>query len=324
MEQRSLPRTLEVILANRFSAAALVVTFFAAAVWLPVFIAGNIPILAGMIALSLHMLTIVLLCCVHYGGGSRYAFEVGLLATIGVFFVSSLNEQIALLFLLAYVIIPWFASSLLVLKNGLNRSVVLISACCCLVFIVLAVVSDVQEVVKQNVALLFDAVRAQQAALGGEGTQESVQKMEDLFVLILPAALMQVVWLMWLWAVLAGRMLALRYQFYTGDTTMMSSFSMHRVYAGFSLILLIAVFVFSGYMQYIFLSLLLFVAGLFAFQGVIVAREWLKKRNSHFAVGVMYVVLFIQPMMLVPFVMIGFLDVHFDYRCAMQKTSGGE
>jgi len=323
-QQRSLPRLLEAVLANRFSSAVLLVVTFAAAVWGPVMIAGSHPIIASFLALLLHFITMVLFCCIYYGGGTRHAWHVGLLATVAVFFVSEWDEKITLVFLLAYIAIPWLASSLLMMKHGLSRSITFLSVCCCLLFLIFAALSDVQALLTQSIAPLFDAVRAQQAELGGKTTLQAVAEMENLTVLLMPAALMQAMLFMWLFSMLVGRWFALRYQFYSGDVSQLSSFRMDRSSIAVLSVLLMVVFLFSDYLYYIALSLLLFVAGLFSFQGVIVAREWLKKRNSDFAVGVMYVILLIQPMMLIPFVMIGLLDVHYDYRRTNSRKSGGE
>ena len=323
MKQQSLPRRLEAVLANRFGSAALLVLFFSVAVWFPTMVAGNIPILAAILALTLHLMTMILFSCLCYGGGSRYGFEVGLLATLGVFLVSTWNVDITLVFLLAYVLVPLSISSLIMVKDGLNRSLGLLSACCCVLFILISMQSDVPGIVKQSIALQFDMIHTQQ--MGGDASvRDALQRMQELIELFLPAVLMQAAWLVWLWSMLAGRWVAWRYCFYSGDLTTMSSFGMSRNFAVLLFVLLTVAVSVTGDIHYIALSLLLFIAGLFSFQGVIVAREWLRKRNSNFAVGVMYIVLFIQPLMLIPFVLIGLLDVHFDYRCMKQSISGGE
>ncbi|MDQ6961189.1 MAG: DUF2232 domain-containing protein [Mariprofundaceae bacterium] len=321
MSQRSLPRGIEAILANRFSSALLVVMFFAGAVWSPILLAGFMPMLSGMVIVSLHVLTMALICCILYGGGSRYGLEVGLIATAVVFVAFSFNQLLSLSFLVFYVLIPLMASSFIMMKDGLNRSLMLIVTSCCVLLVMVALFGDLANDIKQLVTWQFEMMSQMKMATE---MQDLIPKIKSMLELVLPAMFMGFVFFLWTWAMLLGRWFALRYQFYVGDKRKLASFSMSREYAAFLIVLLLAIFIFSDGIFYISLNLLLFVAGLFAFQGVLIAREWLKNRRSNFGVGMMYVVLLIQPLMLMPFVVLGLLDLHFDYRCLKKGISGGE
>jgi len=102
-----------------------------------------------------------------------------------------------------------------------------------------------------------------------------------------------------------------------------SDFSLPRKGAyGFMLLMVVASFA-GGTPQYLAVNAGLVFAGLLAAQGLAVVHTWLYAKRLQIAAIVMYVMLLIQPVMVLPFAMIGLLDIWFDYRRNIIPADGG-
>jgi uncharacterized protein YybS (DUF2232 family) len=79
----------------------------------------------------------------------------------------------------------------------------------------------------------------------------------------------------------------------------------------------------TGSVQYLAVNCTLIAAGMLAVQGVAVAHVWLASRQLQIVGALVYVMLLIQPAMVLPFVVIGLLDIWFDYRRVDSPENGG-
>ncbi len=68
--------------------------------------------------------------------------------------------------------------------------------------------------------------------------------------------------------------------------------------------------------------LLVVLGGLLAAQGIAVGHCWLKAKGMILGIGLMYLMLFIWTAMIIPFVIIGLLDIWFDYRRKIPAVGG--
>jgi len=59
-----------------------------------------------------------------------------------------------------------------------------------------------------------------------------------------------------------------------------------------------------------------------AMQGVAVGHSWLKAKGMMLSIAMMYLMLLIWSVMIIPFVIIGLLDIWFDYRRKMPVVGG--
>ena len=121
-----------------------------------------------------------------------------------------------------------------------------------------------------------------------------------------------------------ARNIATYYNFYRGDTQPVSELRLPRSVAyGFMLLIALASFA-AGTPQYLAANTGLVFAGLLSAQGLSVVHTWLHAKRLQIAAIVMYVMLLIQPVMVLPFAMIGMLDIWFDYRRNIMPADGGK
>lgn len=331
-EQRSLSPIISFILTKHLACAALALVLLSAMVWLPTLF-SSIPILAfllSFVAVALHMLTPALFALIFMGGGMRYTLQVSGLVTFAVIAFSGFDVLLGLMIGLFYCVLPALAANSLKLMGGVSRSASqLLLGMFVAVMVALLMGSQSQDLslqgfVDQLLAPMFEVIQNGGGQAGvNQLDAKGLQQTQVLLSWIMPGLMAFSLWLVWWSNVLLARKVAIRYGFYTGDTGSLLQLRFGKP-VGYALMLgLILANVDAGSVQYIAVSLALMLAGALSVQGIAVAHVWLKARDMKMAIAMMYVLLFIWFMMVIPFIILGMLDIWFDYRRNKNPTLGG-
>jgi len=330
-ETRSLPPIASFILTKHLACAALALVLLSAMVWLPALF-SSIPLLAllfSFIAVILHMLTPALFALIFMGGGMRYTLQVSGLVAAVVMVLSGFDVLLGLMVGLFYCVLPALAANSLRLMGGVSRSASQLAwRMFAAVMVGLLMGSQSQDLsmhafVDQLLAPMFEVIQSSAQAGTAQLDAEALLQTKVLLGWIMPGFMAFSLWLVWWSNVLLARKVAMRYGFYTGDTGTLLSVRFGKP-IGYALMLsLILANVDAGYVQYIAASLALMLAGVLSMQGIAVAHVWLKARDMKMAIAMMYVLLFIWFMMVIPFIILGLLDIWFDYRRNKNPTLGG-
>lgn len=331
-EQRSLSPMVSFVLTKHLACAALALVLLSAMVWLPALFA-SIPILAllfGFVAVALHMLTPALFALIFMGGGMRYTLQVSAIVAFAVIALSGFNVLLGLMVGLFYCVLPALAANSLRLMGGVSRSAsqlalgMFIAVMAALLMASQSQGLSLQGLVDQLLAPMFDVMQSGGVQAGvNQLDAKDLQRTQALLGWIMPGLMAFSLWLVWWFNVLLARKVAMRYGFYTGDTGTFLQLRFGKP-IGYALMLsLILANVDAGSVQYIAISLALMLAGALSVQGIAVAHVWLKARDMKMAIAMMYVLLFIWFMMVIPFIILGMLDIWFDYRRNENPTLGG-
>ncbi len=331
-EPRSLSPIVSFILTKHLACAALALVLLSAMEWLPALF-GSIPILAllfSFVAVALHMLTPALFALIFMGGGMRYTLQVSGLVTFAVIAFSGFNVLLGLMVGLFYCVLPALAANSLRLMGGVSRSASQLALgmfVAVMVAVLMASQSQdlsLQGLVDQLLAPMFEVMQSSGAQVGANQLDaKALQQTQVLLSWIMPGLMAFSLWLVWWSNVLLARKVAMRYGFYTGDTGSLLQLRFGKP-VGYALMLsLILANVDAGSVQYIAVSLALMLAGALSVQGIAVAHVWLKARDMKMIIAMMYVLLFIWFMMVIPFIILGLLDIWFDYRRNKNPTLGG-
>jgi len=274
--------------------------------------------------LVLHLLTPVLFALIAFGGGFAFAMQVAAIAALLVTLIVSGELAPGLMLLILYAALPILAATTLngekgMSKSGLNLAIGLLAA-------MLAVLisgasangSTVMDFVRQMLSPLFEATRS-------EGMDAAMlERIQAMTALIFPGLTALCLWLVWWGNVMLARNIAIYFGFYSGDRTPASEFRLPRGIA-YIFVLLMAMSAFTaGTLQYLATNASLLIGGLLAAQGLGVVHTWLHAKRLQIAAIVMYVMLLIQPVMVLPFALIGLFDIWFDYRRNIMPADGGK
>jgi len=217
---------------------------------------------------------------------------------------------------LLYVLLPIWAAMVLPHEQGLQRCATrLLLALSMIVLGGLSLAASNQGLslhaeVDALLAPMFAVMPHDASALPAEGLHE-IQRMLSWS---LPGLLAFGLWSVWWADVVYARSFAHKYGFYTGhvDSVLTLNLGKPVVYA-WAVCLIFANLNVLG-LQYIAVNLALVLSGALAVQGVSVAHVWLKAREMPMAIAMMYALLFIWSMMVIPFIILGLLDIWYDYR----------
>jgi len=314
---RSLPPFAHWVLTRRFSCALLAMLMY-----------GTVLAFAGT-ALSLpllvmHLLTPALFGLIVLGGGIAFGMQVALLAGAAITLIAYGDIGPGLMLLILYAALPMLAATTLsseggMSKSGLNLAIGLLAA-------MLAVLLSGE--VSQGVTSM-EFVRHLLAPLFEASLQEGMdpvmlERIESMTVWIFPGLTVLCLWVVWWGDVMLARNIAVYYGFYRGDKQPISRFCLPRKVA-YAFVLLMPVASFAGGTpQYLAVNAGLICVGLLAAQGLAVVHTWLHAKRLQIAAIVIYVMLLIQPVMALPFAMIGLLDIWFDYRRNIMPADGGK
>jgi len=331
-EPRSLSPVVSFILTKHVACAALALVLLSAMEWLPALFA-SIPLLAlllSFVAVILHMLTPALFALIFMGGGMIYTLQVSALVAFAVMALSGFDVLLGLMVGLFYCVLPALAANSLRLMGGVSRSAAQLAwGMFAAVMVALLVGSQSQDLsmhgfVEQLLAPMFEVMQGSgMQAAGKQFDAEALQQTQVLLGWMMPGFMAFSLWLVWWSNVLLARKVAMRYGFYIGDTGTLLSVRFGKP-IGYALMLsLILANIDVGPVQYIAASLALMLAGVLSVQGIAVAHVWLKVRDMKMVIAMMYVLLFIWFMMVIPFIILGMLDIWFDYRRNKNPTLGG-
>ncbi|MDQ6967838.1 MAG: DUF2232 domain-containing protein [Mariprofundaceae bacterium] len=331
-EPRSLSPIVSFILTKHVACTALALVMLSSMEWLPGLF-GSIPLLAlllSFVAVAMHMLTPALFALIFMGGGMRYTLQVSGLVAFSVVVLSGFDVLLGLMVGLFYCVLPALAANSLKLMGGVSRSATqLVLGMFAAVMLGLIMGSQshdlsLQGFVDQLLAPMFEVL--QNGGLQAGSNQLDAKALQQTQVLlsgIMPGFMAFSLWIVWWSNVLLARNVAMRYGFYTGDTGTLLSVRFGKP-IGYALMLsLILANIDVGSVQYIAASLALMLAGVLSVQGIAVAHVWLKTRDMKMIIAMMYVLLFIWFMMVIPFIILGLLDIWFDYRRNKNPTLGG-
>jgi hypothetical protein len=329
-QARTLSPAVQFILTRRIPCAALAVLMFTA-VLLDVGLSG-IPLLAvliSLVGLTLHMLTPVLFALVMFGGGMVYALQVAVIAALAITLITDFSLMNGVVFLLLYAFLPIVAAATMGRLGGMSRSaqqLALSLFTASMVALLAAAGSqgvDIHTFVEQMLAPFFDALVStvpadEQAAL------EALEQMKVMTVWAFPGFLAFSLWMLWWMDILLARRIAIRYGFFQGDHSEMLMIRFTKVIGIALIVVAVLANITSGSAQYIAVSSAIMLAGLLALQGVSVAHMWFKIRGMQLTLVVMYLLLLIWSVMILPFIIIGLLDIWFDFRRSTLPVNGEE
>jgi len=331
-EARSLPPIASFVLTKHLACAALALVLLSSMVWLPALFSA-IPLLAllfSFVAVILHMLTPALFALIFMGGGMRYTLQVSGLVAAAVMALSGFDVLLGLMVGLFYCVLPALAANSLRLMGGVSRSATQLAlGMFVAVMVALLMGSQSQSLSLQGfvdhlLAPMFEVMQNGGAQAGvNQIDAKDLEQTQVLLSWIMPGLMAFSLWFVWWSNVLLARKVAMRYGFYTGDTGTLLSVRFGKPIAYALMLSLILANVDAGSVQYIAVSLALMLAGVLSVQGIAVAHVWLKARDMNMVIAMMYVLLFIWFMMVIPFIILGMLDIWFDYRRNENPTLGG-
>jgi len=317
-DARVMPPVAEWMLTHRFPCALLAVLMFGMMLWF----AGtalSVPMLA------LHLLTPALFALVTLGGGMMFGIQVAILAAILMSVTAHASLEPGLMLLTLYGLLPIMAAASLGKAGGMSKSAqhlaIGLGAAMVAVLIVGASSNDVtaREFVGQGLSPLFDAMQGQQ-----EIDAVVIRRIHHITVWIFPGLMALSLWLVWWGNVLLARKIATHYGFFRGDMRPAHALGLDPKVAYLFMALTAVGAMAQGTVQYLAVNTDILIAGLLAAQGLAVAHTWLQTRRMQMLTVLMYLVILIQPVMVLPFTMIGLFDIWFDYRRNMRPANGGQ
>lgn len=300
---------------------------FCALLWLQP-AAQALPYLTPLIlpvALLIHFSVPGLFAFILFGGGLGFAVKVALLGAVFSSFLFGFSFLAGIIFLLLYSGIPILAGSMLYGDRGLERSTKLtalsITGFIALALFVLAGMQGkpVTEVVAR---IALPALTAMQAASQGNAEQ-AIEEVRRAVILILPGMSILSLWFIWLTNLLVARALAVRYGFFPGTRRPLALLRFGPMPGTVAVASSIGAGFFGGTVHFILVNTAIVCAGVVALQGLMVAHFWMRAKGMSLALAFLYVLLLIQPLMVLPFVIIGLLDPWLDFRRIKSPNNGG-
>jgi len=325
-----MPPALSYVLAHRLPCATLMLVMLMCAVWLPA-LAEGVPVFIAMllttVGLSLHILAPALIALVTFGGGVVFATHVAALAAAGVAVVAGFALLPGLVVFVLYGLIPILGAVLMMRPDGVRRSAQYLAfGLGGLTLLGLAVAAAMQDtgikgLMDALLAPMFDSVQQQVPS----GEPEAVQVLEQsrqMMVEILPGLMALGVWFTWWGDVIFARNFARKFGFYQGEATSLLSLGFGKPVAYLFLVLMVLMNLGAGELHYIAVNAAILIGGLLAAQGIAVGHSWLKTKGMLFSIAMMYFMLIIWSILIIPFVIIGLMDIWFDYRRNMPAVGG--
>jgi len=317
-DMRAMPPAAEWILTHRLPCALLTVLTFGMALWL----AGtalSIPLL------MLHLLTPALFALITLGGGITFGIQVAFLAALLMSLSAHALLEPGLMLLTLYGLLPILAAASLNGPGGMSKSAqhlaIGLGMAMLATLIVGAASQDVtaRAFVEHGLSPLFDAMRGQR-----EMDAALLERIRNITVWIFPGLMALSLWLLWWSDVLLARNIATYYGFFRGDTQPVNALRLNSKIAYLFLAIATAGAITQGTVQYLAVNVDLLIAGLLSAQGLAVTHTWLQIRRMQMLAVLVYIVLLIQPVMVLPFTVIGLFDTWFDYRRNMKPANGGQ
>ena len=325
-----LPPAVAFVLTHRLPCAALMVVMLMAALWLPAITQGMpsfVTLLASLSGLGLHLLTPALVALIAFGGGAIFAAQVAAIASLLVTALAKFAILPGLAILLLYGLLPIAAVSAETKEDGTRRSMLYlalgigIATLAALMAGAMAEGTGLREYVAGMLSPTFEAVQIQLPKSQPEASL-MLEQLQQSTVANFPGMVALVFWAVWVGDMMFARSIARKYGFYRGGNTDLLELRFGRNLAFGFMAMLALLNVTSGDVQYVSGNAAILLAGLLAAQGVAVGHSWLKAKGMIMAITLMYLMLLIWPAMIVPFVLIGLLDIWFDFRRKFPAVGG--
>jgi len=313
-----MPPAFEWTLTHQLPCALLAVLMFGIGLWF----AGttlSIPLLA------LNLLTPALFALITLGGGMKFGVQVAALAAVLISLAARASLEPGLLLLTLYGLLPILAAASLNGPGGMSKSAqhlaIGLGAAMLASLLAGAAGQDVtaRVFVEQGLSPLFNAMQGQQNI-----DAELLNRIRHVTVSVFPGLMALSLWVVWWSNVLLARNIAMYYGFFRGDTLPFNALRLNSKVAYLFLALALASAMTQGTLQYLAINTSLLIAGLLSVQGLAVVHTWLQARRMQLLAVLMYIVLLIQPVMVLPFIVIGLFDIWFDYRRNITPANGGQ
>jgi len=334
---KPMPSVVSFVLTHRMPCATLMVVMLMSAVWLPLISQGSAPfllLLLTLIGLTVHMFAPALVALVAFGGGITFATQVSAIAAVAIMIITSFSVVAGLIVFIAYGLLAILGASLMMRPDGVKQSAqwlgLGLGGFTLFGLTIAAIANDmsVHAWVDHLIAPMFNGVE-QQVIAGGQisgSEHEATQMLEQgrqMMVAILPGLIAFGLWLTWWSNLVFARHYACKYNFYQGDTATLLTLNLGKPIAYVFLVLLLLMnFAGAGDIQYLSSNAAILAGGMLAMQGIAVGHSWLKAKGMMLSITLMYIMLLIWSVMVIPFVIIGLLDIWFDYRRKIPAVGG--
>ena len=320
-----MPPLVDFILTRRLPCAAWM-TLMLMAMWLPALMPGLHPVILLLLmtlGMALHLMTPALVALVSFGGGFRFALHVAAIAAAAVTVLSGFPLSAGIVTLLLYGLLPAIAAAALMQMQGIRRSAQYLAigtGAAVLTGLLFAVA--VQDVgLREWVNMILEPMFADMASIPAEQAQ-AMQLFRQSMVAMLPGLLALSLWIIWWGNLGLARHLAKKYGFYQGDEDRLLTLSFDKPLAYLFTLLMLLMLIVTGDAAYLVANASIVCGGLLAAQGVVVAHSWLKVKGLTFSIGLMYLMLLIWSAMIVPFVIVGLMDIWLDFRRRFPAAGG--
>jgi len=314
----TMPPAAEWMLTHRLPCALLAMLTFGTVLWLSGTIL-SIPLLA------LHLLTPALFALITLGGGIAFGVQVAFLAAVLMSLAAQASLEPGLMLLTLYGLLPILAAASLNRPGGMSKSAQHLAIGLGMAMLATLIVGaesqgiTAREFVGQGLKPLFDAMQGQQ-----EMDVALFDRIRNITVWIFPGLMALSLWFVWWSNVLLARNIATYYGFFRGDVQPVNALRLNPKIAYLFLAIAAAGVITQGTVQYFAVNADMLIAGLLSAQGLAVVHTWLQMRRMQMLAVLVYVVLLIQPVMVLPFTVIGLFDIWFDYRRNMTPANGGQ
>jgi len=307
------------------------------AVWLPLLAQGLSPVLLlllTMIGLTIHMFVPALVALVTFGGGITFASQISAIAAIAMVMITGFSFVPGLIVFIGYGLLSILGAVLMMRADGVKQSAqwlgLGLGGFTFLGLLVAAMANDmgVQSWINHLLSPMFDGVEQQviagaQISGGEQQATEMMQQGRQMMVAMMPGLIALGLWLTWWSNLVFARHYACKYNFYQGDKATLLTLNFGKPVAYVFLVLLLLMnLTGTGDLQYLASNATILAGGMLAIQGVAVAHSWLKAKGMMLSIALMYVMLLIWSVMIIPFVIIGLLDIWFDYRRKIPVVGG--
>lgn len=291
--------------------------------------ASNLPALAmllGLAGIAMNMLAPALVALVTFGGGLNYALQVSALASLLIFTAAGFALATGILTFVVYGCVVAIAAHLFMGNDGTARSGQWLAAGLGLSVMLALIINAFAEGLDLRAYtehLLHPFFENMQAADGDPEIQAALSRSRSMMAQVLPGLLAWAMWIVWWGDIVLAKSIALRYGFYEGQNNDVLDLHFGKPWAYLFLVALIGANLGHGDLQFSATNLALFIGGMMAVQGVMVVHSWFRARKMQFLIGLMYVMLFFWTAMIVPFVIVGLMDIWFDFRRNIDSAHGG-
>ena len=329
-QAKTLPPFTQFLLTRRIPCAGLALVMFTAVIWGTAL--SGIPLLAllmSLLGLTMHMLTPALFALIMFGGGLSYTLQVGAITALAVIVMTSFNLESGAVFLLLYAALPALAAASLLRIGGMKQSAQRLALGLFLATMTALLAGAASQgvsmhlFVEQLIEPLFSGVTSS-IPVGEVAALEALERTKAMTAWVLPGFMAFSLWMVWWLDLMLARRIAVTYGFFRGDHSEMLMIKFDKV-AGITFLVAAALAnIMDGSVQYIAISIAIMLGGLLALQGVSVAHLWIRARGMRVTLFVMYLLLLIWSAMVIPFIIVGLLDIWFDFRRNIIPANGEE